>query len=619
MPYKPIFPKDDTDSYWWKEESKSIHTAIHNYIKFLDKNQPYVLEDDKRHLKLYGNSDIFALRPRAYSHTRMDRLKLNVIKSVCDTATSKITKNKIKPTFLTEGGDWSFQQKAKKLEKFSMGQLYTSRFYEKANSAFLDCTVLGTGILKIYHHEKDICIDRVLKPEVKVDMADGIYGEPRSLFQTKYISRSYLIEMYPENESQIISAVKSDTTDETGLSYYDTKTDLVKCIEAWHLQSTKDSQDGVHAITIENSTLEYEQYNKDYFPFVFIHWTKPQYGFWGVGLGDILQGIQIEINKILKENQDIFHLCDIPQVFIEAGSKIVSSHFDNQIGTIHEFSGTMPNQWKSGQVSQERMNYILMLIQWAYEISGISQLSAQSKMPVELEAMSGKALRTYHDIETERFASVARQWEDFTLDATRHLIDEARSIDEEEGGYEVLVGANKFAEKIKWKDINLKNDQYIMKVYPTSLLPSEPAGKLAYVEEMIQAGLYGPEEGRKLLDFPDTESLNRILNADQEDIELLMETFIDKGEYYPPEPFQNLDLGIRMLQRGYLRAKLDQVPEERLELFRRWITEAASMLTPLQQPSPVSGMGQGQLPISSGAPSLEPASFGSLPPPATLQ
>lgn len=615
MALKPIFPPDDTDTYWWKEDPQSIHQAIHNYVRFLDKNQPYVLEDDKRHLKLYGNSDIFALRPRSYSHTRMDRLKLNVIKSVCDTATAKITKNKIKPTFLTSGGDWSFQQKAKKLEKFAMGQLYGSKFYEKANSAFLDCAVLGTGILKIYHQGEEICIDRVIKPEIKVDLADAIYGEPRSLFQCKYVSRSYLIEMYPEFESQIKSAVKPDTADETGLSYYDTKTDLIKCIEAWHLPSMTDSGDGVHVITIENATLHYETYTKDYYPFIFIHWTKPQYGFWGVGLGDILQGIQIEINKILKENQDIFHLCDIPQIFMEAGSKIVSSHFDNQIGTIHEFTGTMPQQWRSGQVSQERMQYILTLIQWAYEISGISQLSAQAKMPVELEAMSGKALRTYHDIETERFASVARQWEDFTLDAVQHLLDEARAIDEEQGNYEVLVGSNKFAEKINWKDINLKEDQYIMKVYPTSLLPSEPAGKLAYVEEMMQAGIYGPEEGRKLLDFPDTESLNRVLNADQEDIDLLMETFIEKGEYHPPEPFQNLALGVRMLQRGYLRAKLDNVPEERLELFRRWISEAAIMLQPPLPPSPVPinpsmGMEEPQV-----APSL-PAS---IPPPAMMQ
>lgn len=585
MPYGPIYYPKSTDVYWWKEDAERIYQTISNYVSFLEKNQPYQVQDDKRHLKLYGNNDIFSLRPRAYSHTRSDRLKVNVVKSICDTATAKIAKNKVKPTFLTSGGDWSMQNKAKKLEKFALGQMYGAGFWEKAQAAFKDCTVMGTGVLKIYREGKDIYIDRVLKPEMKVDMADAVYGAPRSLFQNKYMAREILIDMFPEHEKKIMAAMRPDTNDETGFSYFDSKADLIKVTEAWHLPSGENSNDGRHVIIIQNDTLVCEDYLRDYFPFAFMHWTRPIYGFWGVGLGDILQGIQIEINKILKENQDIFHLMDIPQIWIEAGSKIVSSHFDNQIGAIHEYTGTAPLPQVMGKVSPERFSYLIWLIEQAYETSGVSQLAAQAKKPDGLN--SGKAIRTYHDIETERFAMVGRQWEEFAMEAVHQLIDLAREIDAEEpGGYEVMVEANRFSETINWKDINLDEDQYIMKVYPTSLLPVEPAGKLEYVQEMMQAGIYGPEEGRKLLDFPDTQALNSLLDADQDDIQLLIETFIDKGEYHPPEPFQNLELGIKMLQRAYLRAKLNKVPEERLDLFRKWIAEAAVMLAPPPPPMP---------------------------------
>ena len=575
--------------YWWKEPENQINESVFSYTRFLEKNQPFALENDRRNLRLYGNNDIFGLAPRAYSHNRIDRLKLNIIKSMCDTSTSKISKNKIKPTFLTSGGDYTIQDKAKKLEKFSMGQLYSCGFYEKAPRALLEATILGTGILKLYRIGKTIYIDRVLKPELRVDSADAIHGVPRSLFQIKHIAREVLMEMYPEDADVIKHAKKADENEDRGLSYGSTLSDMLRVIEAWHLKSGCDGKDGRHAIAIEEKTLLDDDYDKCYFPFSFMHWTPPITGFWGVGLGDILTGLQIEINKILKENQDIFHIMDIPKIFIEAGSKIVSSHLDNQIGTIIEYTGTMPNQFTSGQVSQQRFSYLQWLVQSAYELAGVSQLSATAKKPEGLD--SGKALRTYHDIETERFISVGRAYEEFTLDVVKQLIDLAKEIDEDEdvdGGYKVLVSSGRNqAQEIKWSDINLDEEKYIMQVFPTNLLPDTPEGKLQYVQEMMQAGLYTPEEGRKLLDFPDTEALNSILNADQEDIDLVIETFREKGEWLSPEAFQNLVLGVSRMQRAYLKAKLDKVPEDRLELFRRWIERAMQMLQPPAPPVPM--------------------------------
>ena len=43
-----------------------------------------------------------------------------------DTIVSKVTKNKPKPTFLTDGGDWDLQQKAKKLTKYCEGIFYST-------------------------------------------------------------------------------------------------------------------------------------------------------------------------------------------------------------------------------------------------------------------------------------------------------------------------------------------------------------------------------------------------------------------------------------------------------------------------------------------------------------
>ncbi|NIN93987.1 MAG: hypothetical protein GTN93_02720, partial [Anaerolineae bacterium] len=50
-------------------------------------------------------------------------------------------------------------------------------------------------------------------------------------------------------------------------------------------------------------------------------------------------------------------------------------------------------------------------------------------------------------------------------------------------------------------------DQYEMQVYPTSLLPTTPAGKLATVTEMLDKGLIPKEHALKLLSFPDVEAV----------------------------------------------------------------------------------------------------------------
>ena len=54
---------------------------------------------------------------------------------------------------------------------------------------------------------------------------------------------------------------------------------------------------------------------------------------------------------------------------------------------------------------------------------------------------------------------------------------------------------------------------------------------------------------------------------------------IDKGEYQTPEPYQDLNNGIKMMQQAYLLYRTQNAPEERLDLFRRWIEDAQELMT----------------------------------------
>jgi hypothetical protein len=142
-----------------------------------------------------------------------------------------------------------------------------------------------------------------------------------------------------------------------------------------------------------------------------------------------------------------------------------------------------------------------------------------------------------------------------------------------------------------------------MQMFPTSMLPHEPAGRLQFVQELITSGMIPASFGAELLDFPDLEGYLSIKNAAVEDMLATLEELVD-GEYSPPEPYQNLVEALPFMQSAYLRAKRQKVSEASLDNIRRWISTADAMLSKSQasQPQPP----QPLMPPQGAAPSPQP-------------
>jgi len=586
--------KDDQTHYWWKKKDDEVFESVFGYIRHLQNEQSYRTEKNYENMRLYGPLNLMGLLSYHYAsndltNQRTNRVTFNIVQSMVDTAVSKITKNKPKAQFLTQAGNFSEQQRAKKLSKFVEGQFHCTNFYDISNRAFMESAIFGTGAVKIFQggtkENPEIKAERVFIDEIVVDDTEAYYGKPRQMHQKKYIHRDVLKEMFPQHEGAI-STVRFDTSLATfgGLSPRDT--DMILVIESWHLPSGPKAKDGKRCISIGNKTLLCEEYDKDYFPFVFHRWGLRPMGFFGQGIAEQLKGIQLEINKILRTIQVSMHLVSVPKIFIENSSNIVSSHLDNKIGGIIKFNGNPPIPGQLGQIPSELFDHLDRLYTRAFEIVGISQLSAQSQKPSGLD--SGKALREFNDIETERFMSIGMRYQNFFLDAAKMFIDIAKDIDEsmddEENDFSVNVKGKGFFETIRWKDINLADEKYEMQLFPVSSLSSTPAGKLQDVQELLQAGFISKEDGLKLLDFPDLEAANNLINAPSLDIDAAIENMIDKGQYETPEPYQNLQLGINKMQQAYLHYRRENAPESRLELLRRWIEDANDLILKSQTP-----------------------------------
>ena len=577
--------EENNGTRWWTANKNDLYQELFAFVSALQSRQAYRTADNLKYARLYGNYDLSGLDLVNYSrvetsYNTINRVTLNIVQSMIDTVVSKITKNKPKATFLTSGGDFSLQSKAQKLTKFVEGIFSYSQFYEKAALAFTDACIFGTGCLKVYVERGQIKVEKVFIEEIKVDDIECYYSKPRQMHQEKYIHKDVLKQMFPAKAKEIEIASSIDTTGQE--SYMGDLKEMVKVVESWHLSSGPKAKDGKHTICVSNATLFEEAYYKEYFPFVFFRWNVRPVGFFGQGLAEQLQGLQLEINKTLRTIQVSMHLVSVPKLLVEASSKVVSSHLNNRIGGVIKYAGTPPTYAPLGGIPPELFSHVDRLYGRAFEIAGVSQLSAQSVKPAGLD--SGKALRTFNDLETERFMSVGKRYEQAFLDAAEIMIDLGRDIYEKNQEYSVKSSDGKFVETIKWKDVNMDADKYMMQIFPTSALSTTPAARLADVQDMLSAGFINKEQAISLLDFPDLESTMDLLTSDNKNLEKIIETMIHEGKYFPPEPYQNLENAVRKVQQAYLMYRMRNAPEERLELLRQYMEDCQSLLMKSQEP-----------------------------------
>lgn len=573
---------ENTDYRWYLK--RSPHEQVFNYINYLDQNQGYRQLENLRHMRLYGNAEFIGSLQQNFfrveqSYSVQHRVTLNVIGSMIDTAASKITKNKPRPYFLTDGADWSLKRKGEKLTKFIDGVFYGCDFYSKTAMAFKDSAIFGTGCIKIFSQNGAVKAERVFIDEIRVDDTECLYGEPLQMHQQKWIHKEVLKATFPSSASAIEIAT-SPLNPNNSYTTSATKGDMLLVIESWKKPSGGKVK-GKHTICIQNETLFEEEWDKDYFPFIFFRWNQKSIGFFGQGIAEQLTGLQLEINKILRTIQVSMHLVSVPKIFVEASSKIVSAHLNNKIGGIIKYAGQPPTEGALGTVPAELFSHLDRLYSRAYEIVGISQLSAQSEKPPGID--SGKALRTLNDVQAERFNCVQKDYESQFIHASKIMVDLIKQIAEETKDFSIKVPGKKFLETINWADVQLEDDQYMLQIFPTSALSQEPSARFQEVQELLQAGFIAKEDGLKLLDYPDLQSYYNMANAGVEDIERQIELMVEKGEYQTPEPYQNLQYGITKMQQAYLMYRQDGAPEEMLDLFRRWIEDAKELMDKASQ------------------------------------
>lgn len=605
------------DVRWWRgglsrdERAESIASAV----RLLDDQQSARVSSLTRAARLYGDLPALALGPSVYSAPSAPAygvLALNVVRAVVNAACAMLFAGTVpRAWFVTTGGDYDARRRAKLRTKFVAGVMYHAEFDALARRAATHSALFGKGILHVLEVGDEVGVELVYPWELFTDERDAYYGQPRCMYRVRWVDRAVLQERYPRAKG-----LADVTSSEDGASsqWRDALSDQVRVCEAWHLPSAKGATDGRYTVAVEDVVLDDREYSNGTFPFVDLNWSDPVIGHWPRGLGDELTGTQYAINQTIERIDCCFKLMAAPRVWLERQARVAPGQLNNQPGNVVQYTGRPPVFEAAAVVSPQMLAHLDGLVSRAFQFSGISEIAAMAMKPAGLN--SGVALRAYADMTSQRFSGWQRAWHDFYRRAADQIVRCQQRIADRVGDVVVEYHDEKqrSVEPIRWSDAAERPDEhFVLQAHPVSSLPSSPAGRLAAAQELANAGLISPADFRRLAADPDLEAIDSLEQAPRELLEKVFERMLygtaddPADDYVGPEGFMPLELGFRLAGLYYLRAKLENVPEERLQLVRDWMAVAEMQMEP---PAPPPNLPPSMPPEAADAPPPPPAPAG---------
>ena len=448
---------------------------------------------------------------RGYEETSSD-VQQNIIKSCVDTLVSKIASQKVRPFFNTVHGSFRDFQICKQAQQYFDLLYDMQNVGQTVDMSFRDCCIFSKGV--VYCDEVEKKIKRAMPFNVYTRPSEETYGK---LTRVYYKQKNYPVSLLQEN---IKKKIKTDLEYvDVGLYY-----DIVNHVKAYYIPQTGDEEN-----------LIVEEYKRDTLPFVFIHYSNPVVGSDATSIVDLLYGIQIEIDTILQKITEASRLNPAMTFFLPEGSQIKAGQLNNRVGNIITYRPT-PNMTSSpvttstpAFIDDQYIQLLDNLKTTAYELTGISKLSAQSAKPVGID--SGLGLRTITNIESERFQTQFNQ-------VIRMYVEIARTCISVFDPNDDILPRDQKRVNIKWSDIVEEYEKMSIQYSGADALSKDPATKLQQLQVLAQAGVISQTRIAQLMEIPDLESgysmANNSINAVMTVIDdCIMKNKMDVPEYIP--------------------------------------------------------------------------------------
>lgn len=522
-------------------------------------------------------------------------------RSLANTAQAKIAgRQRPKSQFVTSDADWATKRKAQKLDRCVEATMLRPQgayadFWEVSQRVFLDSCIFpaacGMKFTPDVENER-VCVDRVLPWEIFVDPLEAQNGNPLSLFHVYPYDRDSLAAQYPEFEEEIFMATEFSDELTRNMGSTSRVADQVKVREAWRLPLSK-TQKGRHVVAIDGAgggvVLVDEPWERKEFPFIFLRWAWEVLGFGAVSLVEEVMPICDEVNESVRRAQSVVHRTSQSICMYEEGSVRDEDLLTNEDGINLRYSAgakNPPQYISPPPLNPQVLEWVQMQDQKAYEISGISQMSATSRK--EQGVTAGVAIRTLADMETERFAIVFKKYETAcAVEAARQIVAANDTIADENPSYTLRWRGEGSLRSYKWVDVKLDADSY--DVYPVSGVKNTPADRLQLAQELNAGGKLSDDALLRVIEYLDAKQEVDKAGKQRQLIERYIDEWLDATpeaqadgsfRYQAPIPWMpSLEDAMVQVAEAYLDAQLDGIPAFNQELFLTFMRQLDNEIT----------------------------------------
>ena len=486
---------------------------------------------------------------------------INVIKSCIDTLTSKIAQSKVRPFFNCINGTFKDINVCKNAQQYFDQYFDIEEVNKKVSMAFRDACIFDHGVIYVDGETKSIT--KALPWQVFVRPAELTYN---NITRAYYCQNDYPVSMLPEKYRNKVLKANPDQEYVTYGIYYDT-VDQCKAVYISELDF-----------------VELEKYEGNRVPFIFLWYNNPIHGGSSVSVVDMLYGIQCEVNTLMSKVKDASQLSPALTFFLPDDATIKSTQLNNRVGNVitykatSDMSGSPVTVATPNFIDSQYIELINNLKETAYEMVGISQLSAQSKKPSGLD--SGVALQTMENVESERFEEQLNQ-------VIRCYVEIAKTCLRVFPKEETILPDTPNRVDIRWGDIVDEEKKMQIQFSAADSLSKDPSTKLQQLQQLAAVGVIPRERIAQFMELPDLEGGYSLSNNAINAVLSVIRDCIESDNYDVPDyiPIPMLKTEIINTQLS-LRAANFTRNQKDIEKLNKLYNVVAQMEQEMNQPTP---------------------------------
>ena len=424
----------------------------------------------------------------------------NVIRSCIDTLGSKIASQKVTPFFNTVNGTFREIQVVKAAQQF-FDILYDELNVNKTVvQAFVDSCITDRGIIYVNKDNKNI--ERIQPWQFFFDPREYAYGQ---LTHCAFKKTDYPASLLTE------------------------KTDLqtVTLHEYWSIK------EHIHATYIEElNKVSFDKWDANILPFAILRWSNPVKASSSTCVVDLLFGIQKQINYLLSQIKDASKSSFGIKYIVPTDSDVKINRLNNSNGEVIEYT---PQMTPNGVMPVQPVTPAFMDGQWfsalqqfkqdAYEMVGISQLSAMSQKPSGLN--TGVGLQTMEDIESDRFETQLNS-------VIRVYVDIAKICMEVFDPLEEVLPSSIYRGHITWKDITEARNLMSIQFSSLDKISKDPVVTQQIISQWVNSGYISRAHAMQLMEVPDDTRGYSLMNNSLNAVMSVIDDCVEKDIYDVP-------------------------------------------------------------------------------------